>query len=374
MGGNPGKARKTSPHRERYPRTMLIATALVALLPLHAPTADPVFAPALETKTFRVTQTVELVDVPKGTDEARLWVPVPGDGPWQRVLDRRIVEAPKGWALVRQPGARGDLVHVSVGEPGTNLGPNLRVVVETLVERRGPTFALDAIPVDVGSANDASLFGDALRTDAPLMTADSAMRALATERCGDAKGTTAKVRCLLELVADAADHYSKDATKPHCGRGAAEDCMASGGGCCTDLHSLFIALARAEGIPARIQFGYRLNPARAGETYDPSYRCWVEYWLPSAGWVPTDIVVADSGSESDRQRHWGRLDANRVWLWEGRGFDLEPKQSAPPIQTMICGWAELDGVAVDPLPAADGAPSSLRRTIRFEEVPTTAAR
>jgi hypothetical protein len=35
---------------------------------------------------------------------------------------------------------------------------------------------------------------------------------------------------------------------------------------------------------------------------------------------------------------------------------------------MLVGWAEIDGVAVDVLPADDGTPSKLTRTIQFEEV------
>jgi hypothetical protein len=173
---------------------------------------------------------------------------------------------------------------------------------------------------------------------------------------------------LLDAVADVADHYSKDATKPHCGRGAAEDCMTNGGGCCTDLHSLFIAAARSQGVPARMQFGYRLKPDKADTDYDPSYRCWVEFFLPDAGWVPTDIVVADAGEAAARPAQYGTLDARRVWLWQGRSLELVPKQSGAPIETMLCGWAEIDGVPVDVLPAADGTPSKLRRTIRFKEL------
>ena len=35
---------------------------------------------------------------------------------------------------------------------------------------------------------------------------------------------------------------------------------------------------------------------------------------------------------------------------------------------MTCGWAEIDGKAVDPLPAADGSPSKLTRAVKFEIV------
>ena len=35
---------------------------------------------------------------------------------------------------------------------------------------------------------------------------------------------------------------------------------------------------------------------------------------------------------------------------------------------MSCGWAEIDGVPVDVLPAADGSPSKLARTIVFQDL------
>ena len=327
----------------------------------------PALAPQVtETRVLRVLQTVELTEVPAGAERVRLWVPVPGDGPWQRVLGRRVVEAPAGWQLVRQPGMGGDLAYVEAPASG---GP-VKVVVESLVRREAPA-------VDVAAPTPAAmleaplqrqLFVDALRADATNMLVDDKVRALAKAAVGGERDPRRKVVKLLQATADAADHYSKDPSKPHCGRGSAQDCMENGGGCCTDLHSLFIAMARAEGIPARLQMGYRLKPEQEGKSYDPSYRCWVEYWLDGSGWVPTDIVVADGGDSAARAAHWGRLDAKRVWLWEGRGFDLLPKQAAPPIQTMLCGWAEVDGKPVDVLPAADGTPSKLRRTIVFEDL------
>jgi hypothetical protein len=200
------------------------------------------------------------------------------------------------------------------------------------------------------------------------MLADAQVTELAKKACQGETDPCKKVVRILDAVADSADHYSKDPKKPNCGRGSAQDCLVNGGGCCTDLHSLFIAAARSQGIPARIQFGYRLNPAKENTDYDPSYRCWVEYYLQGLGWVPTDIVVADAGEPAARAKNYGTLDAKRVWLWSGRGLELQPKASNPSIETMSCGWAEIDGVPVDVLPAADGTPSKLRRTIRFTDL------
>ena len=124
-----------------------------------------------------------------------------------------------------------------------------------------------------------------------------------------------------------------------------------------------------------MQYGYRLKSEKEDTDYDPSYRCWVEYFLPGSGWVPTDIVVADAGDTSARAANYGTLDARRVWLWRGRGVDLAPQQKGEPIQTMLCGWAEIDGQTVDVLPGKDGSPSKLRRSIRFQDLtPKVAAK
>jgi transglutaminase-like putative cysteine protease len=335
-----------------------------------ATTARTEVAPEVtETRYYRVLQTVELTDLPEGAQRVKFWVAVPGDGPWQRVLERRVVDAPPGWELVRVPESGGEMIFVDLPATTAAKAP-LKVRVETLVRRDAPAVDLSApsSAEELGRPFQRELFASALRADATNMMVDEKVRTLAGKACEGEQDPRRKVVRLLQATADVADHYSKDPSKPHCGRGSAQDCMENGGGCCTDLHSLFIALARAEGIPARLQMGYRLRPDREGTSYDPSYRCWVEYWLEGSGWVPTDIVVADSGEPDARASHWGKLDARRVWLWEGRGFNLAPAQGSPPIQTMHSGWAEIDGVAVDVLPAADGTPSKLRRSITFHDL------
>jgi hypothetical protein len=346
---------------------MLRLIAWLSLLSPATVVSTPVAAPAAaqpprvaETRTYTILQTVTLRDVPASAKKVRLWVPVPADGAWQHVLDRKVVRAPAGWTLTKQPASDAEMIVAESAGGGT-----VEVVVETTVARQAPAF--DLSKPGAGELQPA-LFTDELRTNDPFMAVDEKVTALATKACADQKDPRAKVVSLLNAVADTADHYSKDPTKPKCGVGAAADCLANGGGCCTDLHSLFIAAARSQGIPARIQFGYRLNPAKEDTDYDPSYRCWIEYYLPEAGWVPTDLVVADAGEATARTASYGTLDARRVWLWQGRGLELVPRQAGAPIQTMLCGWAEIDGVAVDVLPAADGTPSKLTRTVRFKDL------
>jgi transglutaminase-like putative cysteine protease len=259
----------------------LLPLVCFSLASTSQPDAVADLAPRVaETRTYKIRQTVALQDVPASAKEVRLWVPIPADGAWQHVVDRRVVEAPAGWTLVHQSASGADMI-VATAKGGAVV----QVVVETTVVRESPV-------VDLAATSSADmqppLFTAELATDAPLMSADAAMTAIASKACTGVSDPRQKVVRLLDAVADAADHYSKDPTKPQCGRGAAEDCMKNGGGCCTDLHSLFIAMARSQGIPARLQFGYRLKSEKEGTDYDPSYRCWVEYFLPGSGWVPTD--------------------------------------------------------------------------------------
>jgi len=344
--------------------TSFFLAALPFVLPTSTPapgTDGPLTVPRIaETRIYQIRQTVSLNDVPEGAKEVRLWVALPSDGAWQHVLDRKVIAAPEGWTFAKQPESNGEMVFAR-----TPAQSKVEVIVETTVVRQSPVFDLNG--ATVGEIQK-ELFTDELATDAPLMSVDDQVMQLASKSCGTEKDPRKKVVKLLNAVADAADHYSKDPSKPSCGRGAAEDCLKNGGGCCTDLHSLFIAVARAQGIPSRMQYGYRLKADKEGTDYDPSYRCWVEYFLPNAGWVPTDIVVADGGEASARAAQFGTLDARRVWLWQGRDLELVPKQNGDPIQTMSCGWAEIDGKPVDVLPAADGTPSKLRRSIHFKDL------
>jgi len=341
----------------------LLAALAGTVVAADAPSVIP--PRILETRDVALTQTVTLTGIPAGAATVRLWVPVPSDAAWQRVLSREVVSAPGKWKVVRQAEGRGDFVYVEIDHPAAG---DASVVVTCVLERQGVAFPLTAA-TEGGDIQRAQFEAD-LDPSSPLMCVDPAITALANGACKDGRGTARQALALMHLVADLADHYSKDPTKPRCGRGSAEDCLAHGGGCCSDMHSLFIALARSRGIPARIQYGYRLLDAKAGkDDYDPGYRCWIEVFIPGAGWVPTDIVAAD-GAKDDIENKWAALSATRVWLWQGRSFELTPAAKAGRIDTMLCGWAEIDGRPVDVLPAADGTPSRLSRTVRFEVLKT----
>src|SRR3954454_9970817 len=89
-----------------------LAAAALSLLVLVA--AGPVEPDRVERRTVRLTQTVTLHDVPDGARQVRLWVPIPSDAQWQRVLDRQVIAAPGRWRLEQQELGRGDFIYAEV--------------------------------------------------------------------------------------------------------------------------------------------------------------------------------------------------------------------------------------------------------------------
>lgn len=117
------------------------------------------------------------------------------------------------------------------------------------------------------------------------------------------------------------------------------------GGKCTDLNSTFVALCRAEGIPAREMFGCRMKDNATGGEH-----CRAEFYLPGTGWVqadPADTLKAMLGHEdADRanddtmnalyKKYFGANDNNWVQLSTGRDITLNPAQSAKCISGEKC--------------------------------------
>ena len=333
----------------------------------ESPAPIPARPPAPASQVFEVKQKVALSEVPKGARTVRLWISIPDDNAEQRVLDFSVTSAPGPWRLVREPDRGNRFLFVEVADPAAEV---LTTTVSFTLRRSAVFYELDPAAAGALSEPQRRLFADELRQDAPHMAATEKIRQIADEACGKETNLVTQARRLLEYVADHADHYSKDPSKPTCGIGDAGNCLTNGGGCCTDLHSLFIALARARGIPARLQMGYRLQPKNAGLEADPGYRCWPEYFIPGYGWIPADIVEADAADAAGRVRWLSGLNERRVHLNEGREFDLSPRQSAARVNTMIIGYAEIDGVPARVLPEGEKKPQ-LSRTVKYVERPDT---
>ena len=112
-------------------------------------------------------------------------------------------------------------------------------------------------------------------------------------------------------------------------------------GNCTDFHSLFISMARSQGIPARFEIGFPL-PADKSSGEIAGYHCWAEFFDPQNGWVPVDISEAWKHQEK-KDYFFGAHDANRVQFSMGRDLKLNPAQQGEPLNYFIYPYVEVNG-------------------------------
>ena len=112
-------------------------------------------------------------------------------------------------------------------------------------------------------------------------------------------------------------------------------------GNCTDFHSLFIAMARSQGIPARFEIGFPLPPDKHSAEI-AGYHCWADFYIDGKGWIPVDISEAWKHPEK-REYFFGSHDVNRVQFSMGRDLKLNPPQDGKPLNYFVYPYVEVDG-------------------------------
>jgi transglutaminase-like putative cysteine protease len=112
-------------------------------------------------------------------------------------------------------------------------------------------------------------------------------------------------------------------------------------GNCTDFHSLFIAMARSQGIPARFEIGFPLPPDKHSAEI-AGYHCWSDFYIDGKGWIPVDISEAWKHPEK-RDFFFGSHDVNRVQFSMGRDLRLNPAQESTPLNYFVYPYVEVDG-------------------------------
>src|SRR5580704_625369 len=99
---------------------------------------------------------------------------------------------------------------------------------------------------------------------------------LAKKVTADQSGPLNKARAIYDYVFTTMKY---DKTGTGWGHGDVLYACNAKKGNCTDFHSLFIAMARSQGIPSRFEIGFPLPADKhAGEI--PGYHCWAEFFEP----------------------------------------------------------------------------------------------
>jgi transglutaminase-like putative cysteine protease len=150
--------------------------------------------------------------------------------------------------------------------------------------------------------------------------------------------TLDKARAIYDYVLAT---MSYDKTGTGWGRGDVLYACDAKKGNCTDFHSLFIAMARSQGIPARFEIGFPL-PLDKHSAEIAGYHCWSDFYVDSKGWIPVDISEAWKHPEK-RDYFFGSHDVNRMQFSIGRDLRLNPPQDGKPLNYFVYPYVEVDG-------------------------------
>ena len=177
-----------------------------------------------------------------------------------------------------------------------------------------------------------------------LIPTDGKIKELAVEVTGSQSGAVAKAKAAYDYLFT---NMRYDKTGSGWGRGDAVWACDSKRGNCTDFHSPFIGMLRADGIPARFDIGFPL-PENKDKGDIAGYHCWAEFYARKTGWIPVDISEAWKAKEKE-DYFFGSVDANRVQFSTGRDIALFPKQDGPALNYFVYPYIEVDGRPYDKL-------------------------
>jgi uncharacterized protein (TIGR03000 family) len=292
-------------------------------------------------RKFLVTYSATVTDLPAGKT-ARIWLPVP---PSNEDQDVEIVskDLPADGKIARETkyGNRMMYIEAKAGADGTI---PLKIVYRVnRKEVHGPEKEKPT------SANVAMF----LKPD-KLVPIDGKPLELIKDK--DLPKDQSDVAHLLYDLVNNHMKYSK--AGEGWGRGDSVWACDSKYGNCTDFHSLFISLARAQKIPAKFEIGFPL-PEKRGEGEIPGYHCWAFFDPNGKGWYPVDISEANKNPKL-KDYYFGNLTEDRVTFSTGRDITLVPKQDGEPLNFFVYPYVEVDA---KPYPA-----DKVKRKFGFEDV------
>jgi transglutaminase-like putative cysteine protease len=284
-------------------------------------------------RDFHFTYHSEIGGFAPTANHVEAWVPLPREDRFQHVagLD---VETPVHHEIVDQDHNGNRVLHLDASAP---LPASIPVTVKFVVDRIEETANLERARRNVAEPSGGK-FAEFLGPDklVPLTGRIAQVSATLGE---ETASPYRQAQIIYEYVVSV---MAYDKTGTGWGRGDALYACDVRRGNCTDFHSLFMALARSRGIPARFTIGFPIGKSDSGKsTQIPGYHCWAEFYA-GGEWVPIDASEAWK-NPARHDYYFGHLDATRVAFTMGRDLELAPHQQGDPLNYLIYPYVEVDG-------------------------------
>jgi transglutaminase-like putative cysteine protease len=347
--------------RRRFLRSVLAVSAAVAAPRVAAalPMYDP-FSPQPDRwRTFDLTTTIELA---RANGPAAAWIPVPAlsAASWIKPAASRWKTNATSVKLVRDPASATAMIYAQWATSAA--APAIEIVSRVATRDRTTDFKKPGTAADL-------LPADRLRYSA-------AAAGIVTDTAGKiTAGITNeldKARAIYEWVVT---NTFEDPNVPGCGTGDAAALLTGGklGGKSADINGLFVALARAAGLPARVLYGIRVAPSAFGYAslgangpdVTHAQHCRAEVYLGGFGWVPADaadvrhviaaeppgrLTLDDQVVIDARTALFGAWETNWIAYNDGQNVQL-PGSSLGPVPFLLYPQAEISNARLNSLAA-----------------------
>jgi len=309
--------------------------ALLAALPAKAGDDRP-------NRTFVFVYEAGVAAVPDGSQQVRLWIPVPMDNNDQKITNVKFLITSDGMTKEAEIMPDGGL-H-SASPLACTLAPIKHGSGRSLcIESKGKPFTVrmnaTVTRFETKGGGTATKDDLATATHADKMVPVDGKAAGMAAKIPDGKDIAATMRAIYDHTLEKMK-YDKPAGQPW-GRGDADWACDSCYGNCTDFHSYIMAIARKKGIPVRFEMGFNVPAGTEAEAPVPGYHCWAFFW-DGAKWTPIDASEADK-NPARADYLFGTLDMDRVTFTGGRDLQLTPAPAAGSLNFFVYPYCEIDG-------------------------------
>jgi hypothetical protein len=288
------------------------------------------FAQATRHFNFKYAFTVK--DLPAGED-VRIWFPAAHSDPYQEV---RVVSARGDVPLKKTRESRfGNEIYYAETSKSKSAELHFEVVYDVVRHER---LALGVSRPRLENASLSSKENKEFLGPDKLVPIAGIPAELAAKVTADQRSELDKTRAIYDYVFA---NMSYDKTGTGWGHGDVLYACTAKKGNCTDFHSLFIAMARSQGIPSRFEIGFQLPPDKPSSDI-AGYHCWAEFFSPERGWIPVDISEAWKHPVK-KNYYFGAHDADRIQFSLGRDLKLNPPQKGDPLNYFIYPYVEVGG-------------------------------
>ncbi|MDM8538188.1 transglutaminase domain-containing protein [Desulfobacterales bacterium HSG17] len=313
----------------------IIVTLLLSLSPVWA-----------NTSSGQITMEFDLSN--HGNKEiAELWIPYPVSNQYQTIDNISI---------------QGNMSSSGVYTDNTFETPILYARWDTEIEKRTLTFVFnvmrkEVIRRDFPAAETTWDPKDYTRylSETSLGPIDGEIKALADTIVKGQDTILGKARAIYDWTCE---NTYRNPDVRGCGVGDVYRLLKDPGGKCADISSIFVALARAAGVPSREIFGIRQGK-KAVQDISKWQHCWAEFYLPGYGWVPVDpadvrklmfkegLEFSNAKTDAYKEYYWGAIDPYRLKLSNGRDLVLNPTQKGEPVNFLMYPYAQVGEEILD---------------------------